>query len=176
MISKRTLASELYRNIGMISFLIGITFLIIGIFNLTAIPHFYEAQSGSASFDSTFTILINAFLWMGLCVLLILIGHTYYFTQKDIEKIQVKENDFDVLNFFLIAAFIIIGTIGYIVLLLLNIIKPIQFFPHFLFVADIMLMDLSIVFNALTFFLILSLFHRVSEKFIKYGLKIGGEK
>ncbi|MFX1299178.1 MAG: hypothetical protein ACFFD2_30495, partial [Promethearchaeota archaeon] len=63
MIEQKKLIIHLYNNIGIINLIIGISFLIFGIFNIGILPQFYEAQSGSIGFDSSFMILVNTALW-----------------------------------------------------------------------------------------------------------------
>ncbi|MHA1131261.1 MAG: hypothetical protein ACTSQQ_10700 [Candidatus Helarchaeota archaeon] len=173
MIDKKKLILYLYKNLGLIALLTGIGFLLFGMLNIGILPPFYLSQSGSPGTDATFNLVFNGILWAALCIFILLAGFNFYSVRKDIEKIKIEPKAFDSMNFFLIAAIFTIAEITYFLILLLGVIKPIQFFPHFLFVADIQLMDLSIVFNAVTFFLIVSIIHRVSERFIKFGLKIG---
>ena len=80
------------------------------------------------------------------------------------------------LRFFLIAACLISSVVVYTVLILMNVIDPVQFFPNVLFVDDETLMDFSPVFNTAFLFLILTIIYRVAYKLIKYGIKIGGVK
>jgi len=176
MISRKQFILSLYKNFGMINFIIGISFLLFGIFNFGILPHFYEAQSGDPGFDGTYTTIVNAGLWVGLCAILMIIGYTFYFNIKDLENVEVKMKGINITHFFLIAAIIDIGLTVYLILLLINFVKPLQFFPNVLFAGEETLMDLSILFNALLFFLLLSIIFRVSDKFIKYGAKLGAMK
>ncbi len=173
MIDKKQFILVLYKNLGLIALLIGIAFLIFGALNIGILPPFYLSESGSAGTDATFNILFNGILWAALCIFILLAGYNFYSVRKGIEKMEAVPNRVDGLNFLLIAAVLTIGEIIYFLLLLFGVVKPIQFFPHFLFVADVQLLDLSIVFNSVTFFLVVSIIHRVSERFIKFGLKIG---
>ncbi len=173
MFNRKQIARHFYLNFGAISFILGLIFLISGLFNLGSLPLFYEAKSGSSGFDGTANLFVNAFLWVSFCLFLIITGFTFYSCGRDIPKIEQKEKELDTIDFFLLAIPFALGLALYLVLLLLTVVKPIQFFPNKLFVSDIMLLDLSIIFNAVLFFFALSIFHRIGEKFIKYGKKLG---
>jgi hypothetical protein len=166
----------LYRNAGLICFVIGVGNLVFGIFNLGVLPHFYEAHSGDSSFDGTFTILINIILWILFCLLLVISGESLYSNRKNIRNLNVDRRGIEALYLYLIGASIIIGSMVYLILILVNLVSPIQFFPNVLFAGEETPMDLSIIFNGLLFCLLISLFYRIGEKFIKYGSKIGDLK
>jgi len=176
MIDRKQFTLYLFKNIGIINLIIGASFFIFGIFNFGILTPFYEAQSGDPEFDGTYTIIVNGGLWIGFCAILMLSGHTFYFSIKNLESIEVRKKGLDITHFFLIAVIINIGLMIYLLLLLMNIVKPLQFYPNVLFAGKETPMDLSIIFNALTFFLILSIIFRISEKFVKYGIQLGGIK
>jgi hypothetical protein len=166
----------LYRNAGLICFAIGVGSLVFGVFNLGILPHFYEALSGDPGFDGWWTILINIILWLLFCLLLVLSGGTLYLNWKNILKLDVNKRRIDALYFYLIGAIIILGSMVYLILILVALVSPIQFFPNLLFAGEETPMDLSIIFNGLLFFLVMSLFYRIGGRFIKYGIKIGDSK
>ena len=174
MIDEKRITELLYKNAGLIFFVIGASFLLFGMFNIGILPHFYEAQSGSPSFDGTWTILLNMGLWLLFCLLLMMAGARFFTFRKEVAELKSQEGDRDALHFCLIGSLIIIGLLIYIVLMLMAVVKPLQFFPHVLFAGEETLMDLSIIFNALLLFFLLSLINRIGRKFIKYGLKAGG--
>jgi hypothetical protein len=148
----------LYRNAGLICFAIGVGSLVFG------------------GFDGWWTILINIILWLLFCLLLVLSGGTLYLNWKNILKLDVNKRRIDALYFYLIGAIIILGSMVYLILILVALVSPIQFFPNLLFAGEETPMDLSIIFNGLLFFLVMSLFYRIGGRFIKYGIKIGDSK
>ena len=176
MFALKKLTEILYKNTGLICFVIALSFLVFGIFNPSAFPNFYEAHSGSPLFDGKMTVLLNEILWFLFCFIIMLSGDLLYFHRKDIKKLSTDKSQPDALHFCFIGVIIIIGTIVYLILLLMDIVNPIQFFPNVLFAGEETPMDLSIIFNALLFFLFISIPYRIGEKFIKYGLKIGDLK
>jgi hypothetical protein len=170
MLDRKQSILHLYRIFGIISFITGVGCLLLGLFNFGILPPFYEAQSGDPSFDASYTLLINGLLWIGFCVLIMIMGYLFYYNGKDQDKTGIN------IKFFLIAAILGIGLMIYLLLLLMSVVNPIQFYPHVLFAGIETPMDLSIVFNALLFYLLLTIVLRVSVKFMKYGLKLGAIK
>lgn len=174
MINQQKLVVILFGNIGLLSLFLGIGFLFFGIFNYVNLPYYYIATSGDISSDAQITIIINVLIWFVLCGILILIGIELLFTQKRVQHMDVKDTGSLPVQFALLSTPIILFLVSYITLLFMQIITPIQFFPNILFVDEETLLDLSPIFNALLFVLILSVLYRVAYKLIKYGLKIGG--
>ncbi|MFX1294815.1 MAG: hypothetical protein ACFFD2_08175 [Promethearchaeota archaeon] len=173
MIDEKYFTEFLQKNLGLFSIVVGFGFLIFGVFNLGILPHYYEALSGIPSWDGLFTILINIILWLGFCFLLIQIGVEFYFNSKNIAKIELNEEKKHSIHFCLIGTSIICGLIVYLILLLMGVVLPLQFYPNVLFAGEETLMDVSIIFNAILLFLLLLVLYRVGRKFVKYGFKIG---
>ena len=167
----------LLKNLGLISFVIGAIFQIFGLFNLGILPHFYESLTGSASIDGMMNLIINGLFWMGLCIFLMLIGVKFYISSDNVPKLQDqwKKNKYSLgLYFYLVGAVIHVGMILYLILLLTNILSPLQFFPNVLFAGHETPMDLSILLNAVFFILIINIIYRIGGEFIKYSVRIGG--
>lgn len=172
---KKNLGS-LYRDAGLICFILGVGSLIFGIFNLGTLPHFYEAQSGDPSFDGMTTIYVNMVIWILICLFLVFSGEVFYLNRKNIMNLDVKKRGSDTVYFNLIGAGILLGNAVYLILLLVNLVIPVQFLPNVLFAGEESPMDLSPIFNGFLFYLFISLFYRIGGKFIKYGMKIGDLK
>ncbi len=173
MIAQKKMTEILFKNIGLFSIIVGLSFLVLGLLNFGILPCYYLSKSGNSSFDGVVTILVNGIIWMVLCIILLIIGVEFYFSGKRLSKTQLKFDKFIVIRFCLIAAILICGTITYIILILMNVLRPLQFFPNVLFAGEETLMDFSPIFNALLFFLLISILYRVAYKLIKYGFKIG---
>lgn len=173
MIELRNILTFLYKNIGIIGLIFGGFSLFLGAFNIPKLPRFFEAQSGNNPFDSTYTIYINAILWLIICLYLMYFGIRFYYLSKDVEKISQSEKNKEIFKFHLVGALFITGLMIYFILLILNIVKPAQFFPHFLFAGTEDLMDLSIIFNAILFYFLIEILHRVGGNFIKFGMQMG---
>lgn len=176
MLDLKKFTEILYKNAGLICLVIGVSFLVFGIFNPGIFPHLYEAHSGDTSLDGMFTILLNEILWFLFCFSIMISGDFLYYHRKNILILNKNKRQPDALLFCFIGAIIILGTIVYLILLLMSFISPIQFFPNVLFVGNETPMDLSIIFNGLLFSLLISLLYRIGAKFIKYGLKLGDLK
>jgi hypothetical protein len=176
MVDLKRILGILYRNAGLICFVLGVGSLVFGIFNLGVLPHFYEAHSGDPAFDGTTTIYINIILWVLICLFLVLSGEILYLNWKNIMKLDVDKRGLDAIYFYLVGAGILLGNTVYLVLILMNLVNPFQFLPNALFAGEDTPMDLSIIFNGLLFYLYISLFYRIGGKFIKYGIKIGDSK
>ena len=176
MIDQKRFTELLFKNLGLISFIIGISFLIFGAINFNVLPRHYTSQSGSPGFDGQVNVLVNGILWLTLCLILMLIGIEFHFSGKKVMNIQSSGDGLITIRFCLIAGFLACGTFTYIVLILTNVVRPIQFFPHLLFVGEVTLMDFSIAFNTILFILLISILYRVAYKLIKYGFKIGEVK
>lgn len=174
MLQENKLVQLLFRNIGLIGLIMGIGFVVFGLLNFNNLPYYYYSLSGSSGFDGQVTIFVNSVLWIALCGLLIFIGIEFYFSGRFITKMESTSENPIALRFFLIAAGLISSVVVYTVLILMNVIDPVQFFPNVLFVDDETLMDFSPVFNTAFLFLILTIIYRVAYKLIKYGIKIGG--
>ncbi|MDD1779372.1 MAG: hypothetical protein LUQ65_14490 [Candidatus Helarchaeota archaeon] len=166
----------LYRNAGLICFVLGVASLVFGMFNLGALPHFYEAHSGDPGFDGTMTLYINIILWVLICLFLVLSGEVLYLTRKNIMKLDLDKRGPDAVYFYLVGAGILLGNTVYLILILMGLVSPIQFLPNGLFAGEETPMDLSVFFNGLLFYLYISLFYRIGGKFIKYGIKMGDSK
>lgn len=176
MTDQKRLAELIFKNIGVLGFILGISFLIFGALNFNILPRYYLSLSGSAGLDGLFTVAINGLVWLVCCGILMLIGAEFYGSSRKLAKNELNGEGLITLQFCLFAAIVICGTMIYIILVLMNVIAPVQFFPNVLFVDADTLMDLSIIFNALLFLVLLSILYRVSYKLIKYGFKIGGIK
>ncbi|MHA1267140.1 MAG: hypothetical protein ACTSRS_18010 [Candidatus Helarchaeota archaeon] len=174
MLNQRTLVELLFRTIGFIGLFIGVAFSIFGALNYVNLPYYFIADSGNPSSDGSITLLVNGLLWLGLCSILILSGIEFSSSYKTIKKFLSSQYSSISVRFYLLAAFLMLGTILYIVLILMNYIHPTQFFPNILFVDKETLMDFSPIFNALLFFLLITILYRIPYKLIKYGIKIGG--
>ena len=166
----------LYRNAGLICVVLGVGSLVFGIFNLGALPHFYEAHSGDPSFDGMATIYANIIIWLFICLFLVLSGEVLYLNRKNIIKLEVDKRGLDAVYFYLVGAGILLGNTVYLILILMGLVNPFQFLPNSLFAGEESPMDLSIFFNMFLFYLYISLFYRIGGKFIKYGIKIGDSK
>jgi len=176
MLDLKKFTEILYKNAGLICFVIGMAFLLFGIFNSGGFPNFYEAHSGDPSFDGEWTVLLNEIFWFLFCFSIMLSGYFLYLNRNNIRKLDNGKRQPDALHFCFIGAIIIIGTIVYLILLLMDIVNPVQFFPNVSFAGEETPLDLSIIFNGLLFCLLISIPYRIGEKFIKYGLKIGESK
>ena len=176
MIDQKRLAELLFKNIGVISLIIGASFIVVGTLNFEILPHYYVSQSGNLRLDSLFTIIVNGFLWLTFCGILLLIGIEFYFSGKKITKIELNDDGILSIRFCLLAAALICGTMIYLILLLVNVVDPVQFFPNVLFIDEETLIDLSIIFNTLLLYFLISILYRVAYKLIKFGLRIGGVK
>ena len=176
MIDQKRLAELLFKNIGVISLIIGASFIVVGTLNFEILPHYYVSQSGNLRLDSLFTIIVNGFLRLTFCGILLLIGIEFYFSGKKITKIELNDDGILSIRFCLLAAALICGTMIYLILLLVNVVDPVQFFPNVLFIDEETLIDLSIIFNTLLLYFLISILYRVAYKLIKFGLRIGGVK
>ena len=174
MITQRIIAEYLLKNIGLAAIFIGAGFLLFGALNFNNLPLAYVAQAGDPGADGLLTVLLNGILWLSLCALLLTMGVEFYFSGKKIAKDQLKSDSDTSLTFFLLATAIYIGLMIYILLFLLNFVSPAQFFPSLPFGGVEVQIDFAIIFNSLLLYFLLSIVYRISYKFIKYGIKIGG--
>ena len=174
MVTQKTIAEYILKNIGLAAIFIGAGFLFFGSLNFNNLPYAYVAQAGDPGADGLLTVLLNGVLWLSLCALLITMGVEFYFSGKNLAKNQPRNDSDTSIKFFLFAAVIYGGLMIYILLLLLNFVTPAQFFPSLPFGGVEVQIDFSIIFNSLLLYFLLSIVYRISYKFIKYGSKIGG--
>ncbi len=174
MFSQKQIAEYFFKNIGLAAIFIGIAFLIFGAINFNNLPHAYIAQAGDPGSDGLVTVLLNGILWLTLSAFLLIMGIELYFSGKRLAKNQPSDDKDTSLKFFLFGVTISSGLMVYILLLLLHFVTPIQFFPSLPFGGVEVQIDLSVLFNSLLLYFLLSIIYRVSYKFIKYGIKIGG--
>ncbi|MHA1785905.1 MAG: hypothetical protein ACTSVY_04470 [Candidatus Helarchaeota archaeon] len=172
MVNLQKFLENLYINVGIFGFIIGSFSLIFGAFNIPMLPKYFESQSGNPDFDGSYTLYINAILWLMLCAFLIYFGMRFFLLGNDIKKITNAHQMKKSFQFHLIGASIITGLMAYITLLILNVIRPAQFFPHVLFAGTEDLMDYSLFFNALLFYFLIEILHRIGGNFIKFGMKL----